>query len=158
MLLCMGRDVAFLMRSGHEFEAKRKRDGMLYDSTGKHWSKDSLLIAPFEQGEDEVEHEGARDYFGSDYAIFRGGMIPPPRSLKDGWRNLGEVKEIYYDRAGKYEGPFKHAFNRPRGMWRLIFPFSRRAKGPALLYARKGCYRVEFPEGALIDTRGIVLP
>jgi hypothetical protein len=155
----MGRDVAFIMRSGHEFEAKRRRDGMLYDETGKHWSKDSLLVAPFEQGEDEVEgNTRAREFFGSDFAIYRGGIYPPPSSLKNGWRSLGEVKTIYYDRAGKYEGPFKHEFNKPRGIWRLIFLFDRRAKGPALLYARKGCYRVEFPKGALIDSRGIAIP
>jgi hypothetical protein len=154
----MGRDVAFIMRSGHEFEAKRKRDGLLYDDTGKHWSKESLLVAPFEQGDEEIENDRAHEFFGSDFAIYRGGIIPPPKQLKNGWRNLGEVKTVFYERAGKYEGPFKHEFNKPRGLWRLIWPFDRRSKGPALLYARKGCYRVEFPKGCIIDARGIVMP
>lgn len=153
----MGRDVSFEMQNGREISARRKRDGMLYDDSGKHWPDCSLLVARFDQGEDEIEDDKAREFYGKDFAIYRGGMVPPPRALKD-WRNLGEVKMIFYERAGKYEGPFKHEFNKPRGMWRLIWPFTRAGGGPALLYTRKGCYRVDFPEGCLIDSRGIVMP
>lgn len=155
----MGRDVSFLLRNGHRFMAQRKRAGMLYDDTGTYWSNESLLVMPFEQGKTEWETSKSRDFYGKDFITYK-GRIPqlPPKRLSDGWRNLGEVKKIFYDRAGKYEGPFKHEFDKPTGLWRLIWPFDRRAHGPALLYVRKACFRVEFPEGCIIDDRGIVMP
>jgi hypothetical protein len=155
-LICMGRDVAFVLKSGHEFSASRKRDGMLYDGSGHYWPRCSLLIAPFENGTSETDD--GRDYFGRDSAVYEGRINLPPRSLKS-WRNLGEIKDVYYDRAGtKANGPFHHAFHKPRGVWKLIWPFKRKTHGPAILYAYKGFYRIELPEGCIVDDRGIVLP
>ncbi len=68
------------------------------------------------------------------------------------------MKEIFYERAGRYEGPFRHEFNKPRGMWRLIWPFKKGADEPVFLYTRRGFYRVELPEGCIVDDRGFVVP
>lgn len=154
----MGRDVAFVMRaSKREIEAKRKRDGMLYDASGKDWPKNSLLITRFDQGDEEVD-EG-KDYFGRKTPVFAGGLdLSSEWRELDGWRELGEVKDIFYHRVGKYEGPFVHEFNKPRGIWRLLWPFTKAAGKPAILYSRKNAFRLELPKGALVDNRGLVVP
>jgi hypothetical protein len=157
----MGRKIAFVLRSeakksSRELEAKRARDGMLYDASGKYWPKCSLLITPFENGKKEVS--AGADYFGREAIVKEGHVDLPPRAL-GGWTLVGECRDVYYHRAGtKHPGPFHHEFDKPRGLWRLIWPFSRKAHGPALLYARRSCFRIEFPEGCLIDDRGIVMP
>lgn len=156
----MGRKIAFVLRSGakrgRELEAKRARDGMLYDASGKYWPKCSLLITPFENGKKEVA--AGAEYFGREAIVKEGHVDLPPRSLS-GWTLVGECRDVYYDRAGtKHPGPFHHEFDKPRGLWRLIWPFSKKAHGPALLYTRHGSYRIDFPDGCLIDDRGIVMP
>ena len=156
----MGRKIAFVLRAGakrgREIEAKRARDGMLYDASGKYWPKCSLLITPFENGKKEVS--AGAEYFGREAIVKEGHVDLPPRALS-GWTLVGECRDVYYDRAGtKHPGPFHHEFDKPRGLWRLIWPFSKKAHGPALLYTRRGLYRIDFPEGCLIDDRGIVMP
>jgi hypothetical protein len=155
MLVCMGRDVSFVLRSRLEVSAKRARDGMLYDASGTFWPTCSLLVMPFEQGDEEVD-EG-KDYFGRKTTVFKGWVQLPPRGLS-GWRELGAIKDVFYDRAGKHEGYFRHEFNKPRGLWRVIWPFKKGSGSPALLYARRGCYRIELPEGCVVDDRGFVVP
>lgn len=158
MLLCMGRDVAFVLRErGREISARRKRDGMLYDEHGTHWPKTSLLVTPFENGDEEIDTPQGRNYYGRETTVFKGQVDLPPRPLS-AWHYRGEVKEVFYDRAGKYEGPFRHEFNAPRGLWQLLWPFKKGAKEPALLYARRGSYRIELPDGCIVDDRGIVVP
>lgn len=153
----MGRDVVLVLRGGREVAARRKRDGMLYDVSGHYWPKCSLLIAPFDQGRETIDVKKARHFFGRNVDVFEGSAPLPSRSLH-AWRELGEVDQVFYDRAGKYDGPFKHTFNSPRGLWQLAWPFMRGSSEPAILYAHGDCYRVELPHGCIVDDRGIVLP
>jgi hypothetical protein len=60
-LICMGRQVSFDL--GRKKLDAPKRNGMLHDASGKYWSSCSLLIAPFENGDEEAD--GSADYFGS---------------------------------------------------------------------------------------------
>lgn len=155
-MICMGREVSFVLRNGQKLKAKRLRDGMLYDSSGKHWPSCSVLITPFENGTKEVD-EG-KSYFGRNALVCEGRVDLPSKSL-DGWKNLGELKEVYYDRAGtKHPGYFRHEFNKPRGILRLIWPLKRAGRMPAVLYSRDGMFRIELPEGCIIDDRGYVVP
>jgi len=165
-LICMGRHVEFVLHAdsrgrARELRARRQRDGMLYDVSGFYWPACSLLIAPFENGRapcDDVQK--ARDFFGRSTRVFEGHASLPSRSL-NAWRELGEVDQVFYDRAGKHSGPFRHKFNAPRGLWQILWPFMRGSNKPAILYACSelgGCYRVELPHGCIVDDRGIVLP
>lgn len=130
---------------------------MLYDGSGYYWPACSLLVAPFENGREPCDAEKARDFFGRTTRVFEGQASLPPRELH-AWRRLGEVDQVFYDRAGKHAGPFRHKFNAPRGLWQILWPFMKGSDKPAVLYAHSGCYRVELPQGCIIDDRGIVLP
>jgi hypothetical protein len=130
---------------------------MLYDVSGYYWPPCSLLIAPFENGREACDVKKARNFFGRNVDVFEGSAPLPPRSLH-AWRELGELDQIFYDRAGKHDGPFKHTFNTPRGLWQLVWSFMRAGDKPAVLYALDGCYRVELPRGCIVDDRGIVAP
>lgn len=160
-LICMGRDVIFVLRGGREISAHRKRDGMLYDESGYYWPRRSLLVAPFDQGRESANHvQKVRDYFGRKFDTFEGCVTRlPPRSLH-GWRELGAIDQIFYDRAGKYEGPFRHRFNSHRNLTQLLIGAIHRgaANSPSILFTNGVCYRVDFPKGCIIDDRGIVLP
>jgi hypothetical protein len=158
-LICMGRDVIFVLHGGREISARRKRDGMLYDESGYYWPKCSLLVAPFDQGHDPVDVTKARWFFGKNFDTLQGQAPLPPRTIS-AWKKLGELEQIFYDRAGKYKGPFEHRFNSHRSLTQLVIGVLNRgaAKSPAILYAHGDCYRVEFPRGCVIDDRGIVLP
>lgn len=158
----MGRRVICELDDGREVAAG-ERHGMLYDPTGQAWPSCSLLIAPFEQGHDEDDSTEGRAYFGRKAQVMRGEIALPPRDLA-GWRQVGLVHEIYYERAGtRAPGRFRHKFNREIS-WlkpglKLHALFNKKiAEGPAILYSRRGCLRVELPEGCVIDDRGIVLP
>lgn len=155
-LICMGRDVIFVLRGGREISARRRRDGMLHDSSGFYWPRCSVLIAPFENGDDVCDARKARQFFGR-VDIFTGRAPLPPRSLH-AWREVGVLDQIFYDRAGKHSGPFRHRFNAPRGLWQIVWPLVRAGDKPAILYSRDGCFRVELPRGCIVDDRGYVAP
>lgn len=159
----MGRETLIVLEKRAREIAPPKRAGMLHDYTGRAWPKCSLLIQRFDgyvDDPDSRELSDAKDYFGRDAVddIGVGEIELPPRGLSH-WREIGEVKEIFYDRAGtKAPGYFRHRFHKPRGLWRLIHFFKRSAKLPVICYARRGAYRLDLPEGCIIDDRGIALP
>lgn len=156
-LICMGREVEFVLKDGREIKAKQTRDGMLRDPSGTYWPKCSLLIAPFENGTEASKQAG--NYFGRDAEVFEGRVDLPPQSLGE-WQELGEVREIFYDRAGtKHPGFFRHEFHKPRGMYKLVFLIKgRAAKEPAVLYQHGDYFRLDLPKGCVVDDRGIVVP
>lgn len=157
-LICMGRRVEFVLRDGREVRARRERDGMLYDESGFYWPKCSVLISPFNNGREEVKGiSKARSFFGR-VRVFEGiAPVLPPRSLS-AWRELGAIDSVFYERAGKHSGLFRHRFNAPRGLWQLVWPFMRDGKKPATLYSHGGCFRVELPKRCVVDDRGYVVP
>lgn len=158
-LICMGRDVFFVLRGGREVSARRRRDGMLYDSSGYYWPKCSLLVAPFEQGRDTCDVSKARDFFGRRVDVLEGRVPQLPPKDMHAWRAVGEVDQVFYDRAGKHDGPFRHKFNSPHGMFKLVALFKKRvAESKVILYSLNGCYRLELPRGCIVDDRGFVLP
>ena len=155
--ICMGRQVEIDLIGGKTIVAP-KRAGMLYDSSGDEWPNCSLLIAAFSQGRHRDSSSGGKDYFGKKAEVFAGDCKTPPVSLAS-WRKVGEVEAVFYSRAGtKAPGDFEHQFHKPRGLWRLIFPFKSASKKPVILYKLGKALRLELPEGCMVDDRGIILP
>lgn len=156
----MGRKVEIDLRGSKTIRPPRDA-GMLYDDSGTYWPKCSLLIAEFDRGRKKT-NEG-KDYFGRNADRREGHLDPPPQDIS-AWRRLGEIDQIFYDRAGtKYPGFFRHEFNKPKGIRvKLIFLVKgKAAKEPAVLYTLKSgktFYRIELPGGCIVDDRGIVLP
>lgn len=169
-LICMGREVEFDLREtpiGRFDQGKTvvapPDAGLLHDESGAYWPRCSLLVANFERGSEETD-EG-KNYFGRGAGVKRGSVELPPKDIS-AWQKLGEIKTIFYDRAGtKAPGYFKHQFNKPRGLYKLVFLVKGKAgKQPAVLYTLfsrrlgQSFYRVELPSGCIVDDRGIVLP
>jgi hypothetical protein len=170
MLICMGRKVEIDLREPPIGSGSRSKHirvpsdaGMLYDESGTYWPRCSLLISEFARGKKKSD-QGA-DYFGRDATVFEGNVDLPPKDIA-AWHKLGEIDQIFYDRAGtKHPGFFRHQFNKPKGLYRLIFLFKKRAsKHPAVVYSlwrrktEEQFFRIELPEGCIVDDRGIVLP
>lgn len=169
-MLCMGRRVELDLKSGRTVIAPR-RAAMLYDATGAAWPKCSLLIARFdgwlEEPTDDEQSEG-EDYFGRDVDIGIGEIDLPPKDMAK-WRRVGEVKTLFYDRAGsKAPGFFRHEFHKPRGLWKAIFKvwgiFSKKIKEPVVLYSLREfrstahkAWRIELPT-CIVDDRGVAAP
>jgi hypothetical protein len=162
-LICMGRHIIFEFDDCDDLQLP-PRWGMLRDPSGTFWPSCSLLFTRFTQGSEEDETKPARNYFGRNAEILRGHVDVPPHDLKHGWREVGIVKQIFYERAGtKAPGRFKHKFNDPRGWMWLVALFKKRvSETPAVLfeYDRGGvsALRLELPDGCLVDERGIALP
>ena len=133
------------------------RAGMLHDPSGDSWPKCSVLVACYERGRKKPsreQYQGApRDYLGRQYQARVGSIALPPRDL-DQWQEIGELEEIYYLRPGtKAPGKYRHKFNAPRGMYRIMFLF--KGRGDARLYKLDRMYRIEV-ERCIIDDRGFV--
>jgi hypothetical protein len=162
-LICMGRHIIFEFGDCDDLQLP-PRWGMLRDPTGTYWPSCSLLFTKFTQGREEDETKSARNYFGRNADIARGSVSLPPFDIKHGWREIGIVQQIFYERAGtKAPGRFRHKFNDPRGwMWLVALFKSKAAKTPVVLfeYDRGGvnALRLELPDGCLVDERGIALP
>lgn len=157
----MGREIVIVLDTKREIAAP-VRHGMLYDHTGDDWPRCSLLITKFRgwtHEPDKRESSSARDYFGRSAEIGAGTIDLPDASLAK-WQRIGNAAEIFYDRAGtKAPGYYRHRFHKPRGLWKVIFFFKgRAAKDPVVLFKTKGAYRLELPDGCMIDDRGIAVP
>lgn len=128
---------------------------VLHDPDGITWPKCSVLIGDFERLDEAPGKipDWARDYFGKTYEPRKGRVESlPPRRLSD-WQELGELKDIRYIRRGNRFGErgFFHPFGKRR--WQSLF-----ITGRAVLYKHSSWYRIEFPDGCLIDDRGFVWP
>lgn len=159
-MICMGRKVVLVMKNGREIEPPL-RYGMLHDPSGVYWPKCSLLIAKFTQGKHLSDDSDGKNYFGRKSTFKEGFIDLPPRDL-DRWTRVGEIDEIFYDRAGeKAPGFFQHRFHKPRGLWKPIFKvwgvFSKKITDPIVVYRLGRAYRIELPT-CIIDDRGVAAP
>ena len=153
-LIVKGYNVSFDMIDGRQIDAPASY-GMIHDPTGRQWKSTSLLVAPYEKGEEAEGDRHTRDYFGASHLTRMGDIRLPPKSLAD-WRSEGDVDWIWYHRQGrKHITPTrskKHKFNKT-SLASLL-----KGKGRARLYSRNGCYRLELPRNAIVDDRGLVWP
>lgn len=162
-LICMGRDIVLELSDCDDIELPR-RWGMLHDPSGTFWPKCSLLFTHFHQGKTRDDSDEGVGYFGKRANVRRGCADEiPPNDLRHGWREVGIVTQVFYERAGKHEGRYRHKFNDPRGWMWLVALFKRKtAKTPPVLfeYNHGGvvALRLELPDGCMVDDRGIALP
>jgi hypothetical protein len=162
-LICMGRNIVFDIDECGSIELPM-RWGMLHDPDGVYWPKCSLLFTHFHQGKERDDSDEGAGYFGKRANVRRGCADEiPPHDLHHGWHEVGIVNQIYYERAGRHAGRYKHKFNDPRGwMWLVALFKSKTAKTPPVLfeYNHNGvvALRLELPDGCTVDDRGIALP
>jgi hypothetical protein len=158
LLICKGLDVGFRMSNGRTINAP-KSYGMLHDPTGRDWSECSLLVAGFGPNErlatkKELSGE-AKNYFGADYEAVISTITLPPKSM-DAWTLVGKVKRLWYFREGKFEGAYKHDFNKPRGLYRVVFLV--KGKRDVFLFKHERSYRLELGSGCLLSDLGVIVP
>jgi hypothetical protein len=158
MLIAKGYAVRFKLLERVKLVLPSPNSAMLHDPTGRYWSKNSLLVVPFRKlGGELSRYEGqVRDYLGRSYHAKLGSVEIPPRALSR-WETLGPLERLDYRRGGtKAPGGYQHHFNKPRGLWKLIFLF--KGRGTAILRRYGRAYRVDLPSNALLDDRGIAFP
>ena len=159
MLIAKADDVGFVMKGGRKLDCPA-RACMLHDDSGKRWPSCSVLIASIRRGhriatKDEVA--GApRDYYGRSYEAHVGSVDVPSRDLSK-WKLVGSVEKVFYDRFGdKAPGPFKHTFNKARGLYKIVALV--RGKRDVQLYKLGSAYRLELGGGCLVTDLGLVWP
>lgn len=151
-LVSKGHSCIFEMVDGRDISTK---GGMLHDPSGKTWPSRSVLIGPFRGGlrkadPDEVD-AAAKHYLGSSHPAKIGMVDTPPKDLTS-WTYVGDVENILYTRTGRRRpGRYEHPFNKS---WVTLFTGKKRVK----LYRRGRYYRLQLPRGAILDSRGFVVP
>lgn len=158
-LRCLGFDVGFKLRGGRAFDAPRSA-GLLFDADGVYWPACSLLVTTFGRGEETDDVDAStRAYFGKGAITRRGTAQLPPAELEQ-WTEVGELDTLFYRRTGtRAPGDFKHPFHKPKGLLRVVFALKgKAARAPVILSRRGAAYRIDMPDGCIVDDRGIVLP
>jgi len=139
MILIKGKDVKCEMADGSVFHAPVSY-GIIHDPEGKQLSKCVAYLGPYRTNKKPIEMTSdAKQYFGSDYDA-RSAVV----NIPDGeWKPMGTVTQIFYKRPGKYEGKYFHLFN----------------KNTKVLLSRcKNHFRLEMPNGCIVNWRGFVYP
>lgn len=154
MLIVKGQKCSFDMKDGGSVTGA---GAMMHDSTGRYWSKCSLLFGTFQRGNRRVpdsEMKGApRNYLGRTHQGNYGSVNLPPKALSE-WEHVGEVKEIWYTRTGK-KAPFR--FRHPFGKKSTVLSFFK-GVGHAQLYKCGRFYRLQLGKNCILDDRGICWP
>ena len=152
MLAVKAHEVRFELVSGRLVRAP-KRDGMIHDEDSASWPRCSVLVGPYVRGTRDAHLDGkAKRYYGPGYQGQSSEITLPPRDLGD-WTELGQVRRIFYVRAGNIFGGtrFKHKFKAKVLDWL----FRRK---PATLYRHGKWLRLELPGGCVVNWRGFVAP
>lgn len=138
-LIVKGDHVIFRMADG---SSKRLSPsyGIIHDPDGAILPKCSVFIGPCRRTSQAIEHSSkSKAYFGKKYVARKAVIAKIPQS---GWQEIGEVKEILYERRGKHAGRYYHPF---------------KSFSPTLLKSGR-FYRLELRNGCLLDDRGFVFP
>jgi len=162
VLAAYGDDVGLTLAKGNRRQIDAPRTAlMFFDEDGKAWPNCSLLIARLQMRDtraatDEETKGLPKQWLGNDYEAERSTVDLPPKSLSK-WTLVGPLARIWYFRIGDYApGFFKHAFNKPTGLRRLVFLV--KGKREVLLYRRRAMLRVELGEGCQITRDGLEVP
>lgn len=131
------------------YQFKRFSHIMLHDPSGRQWPKCDVLMmkGQLKPQDSQVRRptEAAKDYFGA-VPIFQQSFKIPPKDY-DGWKEVGQCVEIYYDRVGATEDPFHHPFDRSA----LPILYTATIDG-------KKFWRLSTGTGCEINERGYVWP
>ncbi len=111
---------------------------MIHDPDGEALDKCVVYVGPYRKKQEDVTHTSlSRRYFGASYTLRRAAVDVPTGP----WNSVGEVVAITYQRAGADTRMFRHKFN------------------PSVLLSRsKSFYRIELPDGCVVNHRGYVFP
>lgn len=158
MLVAKGRRIEVVLVDGRRLRAPMGWE-MLHDDSGDAWPPCSLLITAYRKGRRAARNppSDAKQWLGKSYHAHLGSVRLPAVDLSS-WRVGGYVDELFYTRTGlRAPGPFVHAFNKPRGIWHIVF----RLKGGAsrvTLYQSSRAWRLDLPENCLVTGAGIIYP
>jgi len=142
VLAALGDSVSFTLTTGKRKRVRAPaRAWMLYDDKGKSWPDTSILVGVFRtrgtRPATDDEMKGLPDeWLGKMYEAERSMIDLPPKSLSD-WTEVGPVSRLWYYRRGDIiPGFFKHAFNNPKGVRRLVFLIKALVQAWGALQAR----------------------
>jgi len=162
VLACFGDTVGFSLARGRKRRVDAPKNAMmLFDDDGKAWPACSLLIADLalygtRDATDDETKGLPRQWLGKHYEAERSTVNLPPKSL-DAWTLVGPLARIWYFRSGDYAPHFfKHAFNKPTGLRRLVFLV--KGKREVLLYRRGSHLRCELGAGCMVTRSGLEVP
>ncbi len=159
MITVLGNRVIFKLDDGRKVHPGA-RASMMYDDSGRYWSKTSVLVGPYTKGNEEVDPKKYNgfpaDWLGRTYHGKIGSVDLPPKSLSE-WEVVGDLETLYYVRVGrKAPGGYRHTLNAPRGSYKIVHLV--KGKGKAVVRKHGSFYRLDFSRGLLLDGRGIVWP
>jgi hypothetical protein len=117
--------------------------GMIHDPDGETLSKCDVYVGPYKKGRKEVPlTRHARSYFGRSY-VTRSANVDVPGGP---WNPVGDVVQIFYRRpattqTAKHRGNYFHKMKKPVGLSKC-----------------RSFYRLELPDGCIVNERGFVFP
>lgn len=138
---------------------------MLFDFEGEVWPRTSVLFGNRPEG--KPSRPGRSRYFGQGYETLSANyeIIPGDRMMLvnlDNWKFVGEVHEIWYDRALEHPerwGGIKPSktpdTKNPKGFLHHVF---QKFEAPPGLFKRGRYYRLELLPGTRFNMRGFVEP
>lgn len=148
-LLDRGDQVAFRFVGGRELDLPTSWV-MLHDKSGSVWPRCSLLFTRPPPTPNACALTGdERSYLGR--VGGRSGHLELPARSLEAWREVGRVERAWYWRSGiRYPQYFQHGFAQKT----LVF----KSELPSVLYKTRGFYRLELPNGCIVNARGFVKP
>jgi hypothetical protein len=124
--------------------------GLIHDPKGAVLNPCDIRIGPYTSTgreariDDPILSRICRAYFGHGMKIYDGKLEIPEGQ----WDLVGRIEVVYYARYGRgnYDGLFRH-------------PIKMQAPAVDLYKLRRGQgYRLQFPQGCIIDSHGFVWP
>lgn len=139
MILIKGQNVKFEMSDGG-WVAPPSSHGIIHDPDGSQLERCFVYVGPYKATNEQISlTKDAKSYFGPDYKGTKATVDVP-----DGpWNLVGEAVQILYRRPGKYRGKYFHFFNQ---------------KTTVLISKCRNHFRMELPNGCIVNWRGFVFP
>lgn len=144
-MLVRGDAVEFEPEGGGEIISLPSKYVFLHDHTGRLLRRCDFYVLPCARSMtqsvriDPTVIRKAQDYYGQDVKLEHVNVDIPKAS----WHRVAQIQRIIYKRTGKHRGHYQHPYNQP--VW---------------LYASDAPpgWRVELPDGCIVDARGFVDP
>jgi hypothetical protein len=144
VIVARGFRPKFVLSTGRVI-VTRESVALLHDERGEDLPRDVVLVMPFRKLGRPLANPPpeASKQIGNGHVPLEGRVRLP--SIDVGWREVGQVKEVYYRRRGEHQGLFRHEFGQ-RLFWRgplpVLYENARCCDGGALklVLARGGTW------------------
>jgi len=147
-ILIKGDHVRFEMTDG-SMVTLPEAHGIIHDPEGYQLPYCDVYFGPFETTRQRVElTKKAKAYFGRGYEGNRAIVDVP---IEGPWEPIGESIQIFYKRRGKDTRKFYHPKKQPVRLSRCTARVAREGASGTF-------YRLELPNGCVLDDRGFVWP